>query len=167
MVSLSPAITTITATFAIIRPAAILRGTNPIAIHDGSQEVFDLPDVSSNVYTTILLSSLAVEYVGILETVAIELGLIIVVNGNGLIRWQISGDGGNNWSTISDRSFNYVVFTPISDIGTGTWLTTINTGNNQLQLRLQALANVGIVSTKLAEDSAVEIEYRQKIVATE
>lgn len=162
---IEPAIVTILYNSFNIRLTSSVRGTNVLTNHDylNTDPYADLPDVISNSYVDVLLQKYTVERIGFIETYSVTVVLRTGVNGNGSIKWQISGDGGANWTTIIEQSFNVGVFTDISRQGSGQWITSINIGHEQLQVRLQALANSGTVNLKLSDDFCqLQISYKQK-----
>lgn len=159
------AISTISETIFRSDLAASLRGTSPLTIHDafGTATNFNLPDVTSGDYTTVFQRNFSIEDVGLIEILTIRINIRTRVNGNGAIRWQISGNGGNTFVTFIESTFNVGVFTNITRNSYGLWITSIDTGNNKLQFRLQAKATAGTVSTQLVDQvSNVLIQYRQK-----
>lgn len=160
MAELGTVVNTVLETLFISHLAASLRGTNPTD-HTGTSASFDLPDVSNNTYTTIFSRSYDIEDIGIINVLNITLNLDVKSKGDGSIRFQISGDGGNTWTTGVEESFNYAVLTSLSRNGSRLWITRIDTGDDKLQIRIQTLANVGTVSTLLIDSSSMLLQYRQ------
>lgn len=163
------AVNTVTETIYVSYIASTLRGTNPITNHNffGTTQNLDLSDVISGSFTTVYTRTYGVEDVGIIDVSSVSLIIRTIIKGNGTIRWQISGDGGSNWITIINQAFNVGAFSSITRSGSGQWITSINTGANKLQLRLQALANAGTVNLKLDDGSSMFIQYRQKLRSTD
>lgn len=140
-----------------------LQGT--IAITGGTiTKAFSLPDVTSTDYQNVFAVSYRVEDVGNIEVMSIFFLAVFQYNGNGSVRWQISGDGGQTFSTIGEGSFNVGVLTADAISGTGLWITNIQPGDNKLQLRMQAKVVAGTVSTTIRNDSAMILVYRKKVV---
>lgn len=158
---ISPAVSATEESFIIYDLAASTRGT--AVLTSAGPTVFNLPDVVSNQYQTVFEITYTFEDVGLVEIFGIEAYLFWNVKGNGSTRWQISGDGGSTWVTVTELlNFNYVAFTLIVAAGTGIWLTSINAGLSKFHVRLQALANSGTVSTQLDDRSEFFIQYRKK-----
>lgn len=169
MVEIEPAINTVTETIYVSYIASTTRGTAVITNHNffGTPQNLDLSDVTDGSFTTVLTRTYSVEDVGIVDVLSVPVFIRTVVNGNGTFRWQISGDGGSNWTTIINQAFNVGVFTNVTRSGSGQWITSINTGTDKLQLRLQALANAGTVNLRLDDGSSMFIQYRQKLRSTD
>ena len=116
-------------------------------------------------YHTLFLFQNRVEDVGSLEILGIRFAVVFYYIGNGSARWQISGDGGNNFVTIAEGSFNVGVLTLSSAIGVGLWITSIQPGDNKLQVRFQVKsASGGVVSTFIDDDAVMTITYRKKVL---
>jgi len=116
-------------------------------------------------YHTVLLFQCRVEDVGSLEVLEIRHITHFQYKGNGSVRWQISGDGGNNFVTIAEGSFNVGVLTSSSAEGFGLWITSIQTGDNKLQIRFQVKSALGgVVSTFIEDTSATGFTYRKKVL---
>lgn len=128
---------------------APLRGTIPIDMTGG----FVFPDVDSTDYFTILEVAYGVEDVGFLEVLSIELDALITAQStaSSSLRWQISGDGGNNYVTMMEGECSTFGGGRVLN-ACGLWITTINDGENQLAIRyqikttdtLQPVTNIGI-----------------------
>lgn len=144
---------------------ASLQGTTPLVPGTVFGFVtYPLPDVVSNNFTTLFSVSYGLEDVGHLEIIGISVALNLEYNGNGSVRWQISGDGGISWFDIGQIDFNVAGFTPDALAGSGLWISTIQPGNNKLQFRFQALANAGVVSTILYDVNEVFLTYRKTVL---
>ena len=145
-----------------------LQGTTPIDPSPWSFSfgylIYPLPSVSSNQYTTILTNVYSIEDVGNIELIDIGLLGDFIYRGNGLMRWQISGDGGDTWSTMSEGSFNTGILTEDYIVASGLWISEIQPLENKLQLRIQGLANVGTADFMLYNDSRLFITYRERIL---
>lgn len=116
-------------------------------------------------YHTVFLFQHRVEDVGSLDVLSILFGAFFSYIGNGSIRWQISGDGGTTFVTIAEGSFNVGVFTNDIVFGSGLWITSIQPGNNKLQIRMQVKSTLGgVVSTFIEDDSAIFLTYRKKVL---
>lgn len=122
-------------------------------------------DNSNTSYQTLFLFQHRVEDVGSLEVLSIFFAAYFRYNGNGSIRWQISGDGGITFVTIAEGSFNVVVLTQDLISGSGLWITSIQPGDDKLQVRMQVKSAVGgTVSTFIEDDSAMILTYRKKVL---
>lgn len=171
MANLETAVNSVLETILWCNIAGTLRGKNPITNHQPyySSVALGIPGaITSNTYITAFQTEFTVEDVGLIEVLTIYADIITLVQGDGAIRWQISGVGGGidaNWTTFIQRSFNIPGpgYGSISRSGSGLWINSINTGNNQLQIRLQALANSGTVNLQLDDGAALLVQYRQKI----
>jgi len=116
-------------------------------------------------YQTMFLFQHRVEDVGFLEVLSIFFGAVFYYNGNGSIRWQISGDGGSTFVTIAEGSFNVAILTQDVISGSGLWITSIEPGNNKLQVRMQVKSALGgAVSTFIDDRSAMILAYRKKVL---
>lgn len=124
-----------------------------------------LSDVSNNQYETVFSYATGVEDIGLIEVFSINLNLYLyTIKGNGSIRFQFSGDGGDTWHSAVENDFDYAVPTAIFYSGPGKWLSSINVGDNQLQMRLQIKANIGTI-TDIALNRQINniiLNYRQK-----
>lgn len=145
-----------------------LRGNNPVTSYFTA---FTLPSVSSNQYETILINKYRIEDKGFIEVFEINVGFVWACFNNGQWRWQVSGDGGNTWATITEASANDPTGITAYARGAGTWLSSIETGDDKFQVRLQARAIAGTVSTDIYEvrsglgidnGSYVVLNYRKK-----
>lgn len=161
---LSAAVNTSTSAFFEVYPLGIIRGSNPTTNHNptGTGEDLNIPGTSSTEYETVFIKKYGLEDVGLIEIISIDLRLRGNVKGNGSIRWQLTGNGGSNWITVAEKSFNVAGFTLSRFLDVGTWLTSIDTGDDKLQIRLQALANVGTVDIQLRDSNVILFQYRQK-----
>ena len=124
-------------------------------------------DNTDTSYHTVFLFQHRVEDVGSLEVMTIFFGAFFSYNGYGSIRWQISGDGGITFVTIAEGSFTVgtVVFTNDVVSGSGLWITSIQPGDNKLQIRMQVKSTSGgVVSTFIEDDSAIFLTYRKKVL---
>lgn len=160
MVDMLPAVSTLNDNFIAFFMAASVRGTNVLTT---SVEELSLPDVTSNNYQTIFTYSIGFEDVGIISVFSLFFDLRWSVNGNGATRWQISGDGGITFTTITEILFNVGVLTAQRRQGSGLWITSFNTGNDKFQVRLQAKANAGTVNTTIRDSTFGNIQYRQAL----
>lgn len=124
----------------------------------------NMPDVTNNQYQTVFQIFYRVEDIGFLEILDLFLNLFFTYNGNGSLRWQISGDGGSTWITVGEGSFNVVVVTAGRIYAVGSWLSSIQVGDNKLGLRLQVLANSGTVATQIRDDTRIFVVYRKKVL---
>lgn len=163
--NIKTSVNTVTETHFDIYLANTVRGTNPLTVHTNPivNTYLDLASTTNNSYGTIFINKYSVEDIGIIEVISVEVDVGILVKGNGSIRWQISGDDGNTWVSFIERAFNVGVFASLIRVGRGMWITSINTGINQLQIRLQSLANAGTVNVKIGDPSEMLVVYRQKI----
>lgn len=163
MVDILPAIGVIAANVFIYDFAAPLRNGSPLT---GSTAVFDLPDVTSLTYQTVFAMAMDVEDVGSIDILSLFVDFRWQIKGKGQTRWQVSGDGGNTFVDIHQSApFDTLgIFVPIERAGTGTWITSINHGQNQFIIRLQALVTSGTVSTKLDDFSFLSLQYRRIII---
>lgn len=156
-------ITSITTLDSIYDMAASVRGTGVLT---GSGETLNLPNVTNNIYTTILSNSYRVEDVGFIETLSMFVSFGWNMLGNGQWRWQISGDGGTTWVTVADITTNE---SPFQVEGAGTWISSIQTGDDKFQVRFQARAVTGTVSTAIFDvrisglaDSFITLIYEKR-----
>lgn len=155
-------ITSITVLDSIYDMAASLRG---VGVLTGLGEILNLPDVSSNLYTTILSNSYRVEDVGFIEMLSMFVTFGWNMLGNGQWRWQASGDGGTTWVTLTEVTSNTGVFTFVNRGGTGLWLSSIDIGANKFQVRFQAIAVAGTVSTQISDTTSfITFLYRKKVL---
>lgn len=142
--------------------AASVRGTGVLTL---TGERLDLADVTNSEYETILSNSYRVEDVGSIEVIAMFVILDWYIKGNGQWRWQISGDGGTTWVTITEVTDNQVAFTEYQRGGAGLWLSSIDVGTDKLQVRLQARAVSGTVSTQVVDTgNFVRFLYRKWVL---
>lgn len=141
-----------------------VRGTGRI-LGGAAVTVFTMVNVTALNYQTVFLMQHRVEDVGSLEVMSILFGAFFFYNGNGSIRWQISGDGGSTFVTIAEGSFNVGVNTADLVFGSGLWITSIQPGDNKLQVRMQVKSTLGgIVSTFIEDDSIIFLTYRKKVL---
>lgn len=155
-------ITSMTIVDSIYDMAASIRGTNVLTVQGKN---LDLPDVSDSNYTTILSNSYKVEDVGFVEVLSMALVLDWLIKGNGQWRWQISGNGGNTWTTITEITDNQPAFLEYNRGGAGLWISSIDVGTNKLQIRLQARAIAGTVNTQIFDTlSYVRLLYRKWVL---
>lgn len=143
---------------------ASVRGTE--AITGGTAfKNFPMVDVTSLTYQTVFLFQVRVEDVGFLEVMSTLFGAFFRYNGNGSIRWQISGDGGSTFVTIAEGSFNVGVLTSDLVFGSGLWITSIQPGDNKFQIRMQVKSTLGgIVSTFIEDDTIIFLTYRKMVI---
>lgn len=127
-------------------------------------KAFSLPDVTSTEYQNVFAVSYKLEDVGSIEVLSIFFLGVFQYNGNGSLRWQISGDGGNTFVTIGEGSFNVGVLTADAMSGVGLWITSISPGDNKLKIRMQAKAAAGTVQTTIRNDTAMILVYRKKVL---
>lgn len=155
-------ITSITMLDSIYDMAASVRGTGVLT---GSVETLNLPNVTSNIYTTILSNSYRVEDVGFIEMLSMFTALGWNMLGNGQWRWQVSGDGGTTWVTLTEVTSNTGVFTTVNRGGAGLWLSSIDIGANKFHVRFQTRAVAGTVSTQILDTSSfIRLLYRKKVL---
>jgi hypothetical protein len=79
-------------------------------------------------------------------------------------RLQISGDGGGSWVTVTDElTTTSTAYVEKLRAGTGTWISAITAGANQLQFKLQHKISDGtkIVSTAMRTSTYFRITYRK------
>lgn len=126
-------------------------------------EYISLGSITSNTYQTILLDMHTVESVGNTEILTLYLYTSLAYNGDGSIRFQISGDGGLTWVTIAEGSFNVAIETSDWFGGPGAWLTQISSGTNKLQIKMEALANSGTVDIKMST-AYIDLVYRNVVL---
>lgn len=164
MVKLKTAVTSVTISQVVYDLLASTRGTGVLT---GASEVFNLPDVSSNQFTTIFTNTYRVEDVGNLEVLDLAVSLVANGNGNGEWRLQISGNGDidANYVTVATPILNVGIFTPIDTSGAGFWITSIQTGNSKLAIRLQARAVSGTVNTQIDDRTNIFLLYRKKVLS--
>lgn len=124
---------------------------------------YSLSPVTDNTYQTIFSISFTIEDIGLIEILNLSIDLYFSYQGDGSLRFQISGDGGNNWKTVGENSFNVGVMTDGTISGTGQWITSIQSGDNKLRIRLQTLANAGVVNINLGSPSNIDLSYRKKV----
>lgn len=156
----------ISVNYAEIEFTTALQGTTPLT--PGSPwgtNIFLLPGVNVNVFTTILSGSYKLEDIGTLDVMDIRLSVQFYYLGDGSIRFQLSGDGGTTWVTCGQDNFNVGAWTFDAFYGSGMWLPSIQSGNNKFQFRLQTLANAGIVWIYIIDNSSTIIQYRKKVLA--
>lgn len=125
---------------------------------------FDMVDVTATEYQTLFTAKYFLEDVGSIEVLDLRLSAFFSEKGNGSLRWQISGDGGITFLTMAEGSFNQVGFLADNAFASGVWLSTIEPGTDKLQIRFQAKAVAGIVSTKINDGSTFRICYRKKVL---
>ena len=120
---------------------------------------------NSTDYQTLFLFQVRVEDVGFLEVMSTLFGAFFRYNGNGSIRWQISGDGGITFVTIAEGSFNVGVLTNDLVFGSGLWITSIQPGDNKFQIRMQVKSTSGgVVSTFIEDDTIIFLTYRKMVI---
>lgn len=159
-----PAIRSISTVRVAYNIASPLRGTNVLTGVGGS---FALSDVTSNVFQTLLLNKYRIEDIGFVKVFEIKIKFVWNIGGNGQWRWQVSGDGGTTWVTVADITTNV---TPLQVEGAGTWISSIQTGDDKFQVRLQARAVAGTVSTQIYDiesflgigRSFIELKYEKR-----
>lgn len=155
--------TSITVLDPIYDMAASLRGTGALT---GLGEILNLPDVSSNLYTTILSNSYRVEDVGFIEMLSMAVTFQWYMLGNGQWRWEVSKDGGTTWVTITEVTSNTGIFTMVNRGGAGLWLPSIDVGTNKFQVRFQARAVAGTVSTQILDRASfIRLLYRKWVLS--
>lgn len=135
---------------------APLNGTNgksPLTAGSTSAS-FTLPSVSSSEFTTIFEYARTLEDIGSLEVLDIYLGAAFKCTGNGYIRFQVSGDGGQTFVTMAETS-TPTLLPPDSFSGAGSWIPLVESGDNKLIIRCQTRATPGPVSTVLYDNSLV------------
>ncbi len=171
---LRTAITSVTTNTLFYDITSTLRGIPPAVVTPLTPIVsltsFPLSDVTDPAYQTIFSRLYTVEDVGFLEILSIGLAFdedFMGSAGNGTFKWEISGDGGVNWSTIIEHSFvGALAFVQFLVTGAGLWISQIDAGTNKLQLRLQVKdAGGGTVSSQIYDDSFLSITYRKKVLA--
>lgn len=146
-----------------------------------------LQSISSGDFATIFEYARTLEDIGSLEMLDIFFSTTFICAGDGEIRFQLSGDGGQTFTTIAGETFNngppVPLPTPISQelpiplpphdffFGSGLWLPFIESGDNKLVIRCQTRANVGTVDTWIYDynfdeliDSEISIVYRKKVL---
>lgn len=155
-------ISMVRATYNIAAPAP-LRGTNVLT---GVTSSFALSDVTSNVFQTLLLNKYRIEDIGFVNVLEIKIRFAWSASGSGQWRWQISGDGGTTWVTVADITTNE---SPFQVEGAGTWISSIQTGDDKFQVRFQARAVTGTVSTAIFDvrisglaDSFITLIYEKR-----
>lgn len=122
-------------------------------------------DNSDTNYHTAFLFQQRVEDVGFLEVLTIFIGVFFWYIGKGSIRWQISGDGGTTFVTIAEGSFDVGVVTQDVASGSGLWITSIQPGDDKLQVRMQVKTALGgPVTVFIEDDSAIFITYRKMVL---
>lgn len=155
----------ISVNYAEIEFTSPLQGSSPLTTGTPfGSNLFLLPSVSNNTYTTILSGSYKIEDVGNLEVIDIRLFVDFYYLGNGSIRCQLSGDGGNTWETCGQGNFNVAGWTFDAFLGDGMWIPSIQSGDNKYQFRLQTLANAGTVWIYVFDDIGTIIHYRKKVL---
>ena len=138
-----------------------LRGTNVLTQSD---ERLALADVTDGNYTTVHSISSQLEPDGVNNLFYVYVYLDWYVSGKGSMRWQISGDGGDTWVTVTeDIDFNEVGLTNYFRYGSGEWITSVSNGDNKLQLRFQVKASEGTISSEIVDSSFLAILNRLTI----
>lgn len=147
---------------------ASLQGTAPYTAGTLPGEFeYSLSNIISNDFTTVFSESYKVEDVGNIEVFDIYIYILMTFKGDGSVRVQLSGDGGNTWTIppCAQGNFNNVGFIQDSFLGSGEWLSNIQPGNDKLQIRIQLLANSGTVETTIFNASIMELIYRKKVLS--
>lgn len=127
--------------------------------------IFNLADVSSNQFTTVLFNAFTLEDVGIIELIGLIFQIRTRFKGQGSAQWQFSGDGGSTWITATQRSnFNFGALTSVDGNISGLWTPIIQSGTNKFQVRFQVKANVGTVNTQIRGSTTILITYRKVVL---
>ena len=141
--------------------ATPLRRTNVITT---VKEALLLNNVTSNDYVTVHSIITQLENIGVNNLLYVNFNLNWNVTGQGSARWQISGDGGTTWNTITEvLNFNHGTSTSYLRLGAGEWITTVDNGDDKLQVRFQIKATSGTVNSELIDDSFMTILNRISI----
>lgn len=155
---------------------APLNGKAPLA--GGSiSTAYPLPSVSSSDFTIIFEYLRTLEDVGSLEVLDIFFEAAYQCIGNGEIRFQLSGDGGQTFTTMGQATFNNPPPIPVIDsfFGAGIWVPIVESGDNKLVIRCQTRAISGTVDTILfnfapstapffVAESDLTILYRKRVL---
>lgn len=162
-----PAIRSISTVMIAPGIASPLRGSNVLT---GVESLFNLANVTSNVYQTLLLNKYRIEDIGFVKVFEIGIKFVWDISGTGQWRWQVSGDGGTTWVTIAEVTGGPGILGLAQVEGAGTWIPSIQTGDDKFQVQLQARAISGTVTTKVydietllgAGDSYIRLTYVKK-----
>jgi len=130
-----------------------------------TSEYFSMTTISSTDYQTVLIEKYRVEDAGYVSVHDIFASLIFDVKGNGSFRWQVSGNEGTTWINIYESTFNEVGYTAYDVSGSGTWISTIDAGNNKFQVRLQVKAVAGNIDINVSDESYITVSYRKKVLS--
>lgn len=145
-----------------------IQSDTPLGFDTIGGSFYTVGTTSSLDYVTLYTKTYTIDYNGKLTILGMYLETTLDItffNGNGICKAQISGDGGNNFSDITDDIIGDPALFVIRN-GIGKWINNINTGPDQLQLRILGKSADGNPATiKLDRYSYFEILYNKKRIS--
>lgn len=121
----------------------------------------DLP-TSNTEFEELLLFQATVDTNGIISVQDIFLDIFSDNSANAVSKLQISGDGGTNWIDVTDKIPTGL---DIERAGAGLWISSIQTGENKLKIRIVGKSTDGLAATvRVSRDTYMQMIINKKIL---
>lgn len=144
----------------IVNITAQKQSTNIISWYSIDGGYLDIGTTSDTNFTSLFINKYTVDFSGTLIPINIRLVAFSNNDSNAESEIQISGDRGNTFISMTDGIPSGALITR----GPGTWIDTISTGYNALQIRFLGRSTDGNPATiRLRGDSYVDLTITKKL----
>lgn len=123
--------------------------------------VYESFTTSSLVLETLFTATYTIDTQGVIDVIDVWLDLITDNSANGRCTVEISGDGGATFIPMTTEVPDGVT---LATTGPGLWITGVNIGTNQLQIRIKGRSTDGALATiKIRNDSTMDIIFNKRL----
>lgn len=147
-----------TTTRAVIRPTNQMNGTAIL-----TSDVFLSFTTSSLTLVPLFTSVYTIDTQGVINVIDVWFDIITDNSTNGRSVFQISGDGGTTFVTMTGEIPSTA---NLETSGPGLWIRNVSVGTNQLQIRLSGRSTDGAVATlKVRNDTTFDFIFNKLLIA--
>lgn len=158
-------------TIAVIAPTSIRVILDFVAANQGNTPLVFTGITTRSEFTTNSLvfvnwftAAYTIDLNGVLSVVDIFFYLLTSNDVNSILKIQISKDGGVSFVDATGEIGFSGLFDDLT-MGSGNWISSIDTGQNKLQIRVQAKSTTGANATaRIRGDSYLKLVYNKKVI---
>lgn len=123
--------------------------------------VYESFTTSSLVLVPLFTAIYTIDTQGVIDVIDVWLFLTTDNSANGRCTVEISGDGGATFIPVTTEVPDGA---DLGTTGPGLWISSVNIGTNQLQIRIMGRSTNGAVATiKIRNDSTMDIIFNKRL----